>query len=1058
MLCASNVGIFQGVLNFYKENTGMGRIWKELWDTDAYDRTLTLQDLAWATLNTDGTAIVCREKRLSYQEFHRITTGIACCLMDQGLKKGDVVAIHMHRDECLLCAMFGVIKAGAAYLILNTDWPGQRISYVISDSGTRFVITDQAAGDYAGAVTVSYSEMIRESSPCKQDLNPGPQKEAVSYLRRRMLCPEASDVAALYYTSGSTGKPKGVVLSHANMVDSTLPLKSNACIREGAMSCASILDVVNTGFMASVLTYGSSLYTGGKHVLVQNEDLEQLIPVVDIMREEKVDFILMTPSVMTTLLTVQDFVRQLQNVKEITLCGEPFSQQLANTLTGYTKEGTIINNLYGTTEAAVGLAGVNVRGRKVTMGLPFANTQVFAQDPDGNRLPDGESGELCVKGLRVAIGYKNRPELTDEKFYTDTDGIKVYRTGDFGFINRDGEIEFLGRNDRMVKLGGVRFELPEVEYYLLQQPYISEAAVKVCNIGGRDQLCAVIVSDENVAWEKIRMDLEKVIPKAMIPTVYNRVDAMPTTERGKIDYDRLVIVPPDLPRDYESPVDDMEEMVCSIFAEGLDIERVEPGTNFFELGGSSLKAFIVLSLLNQKGYSISMGDLLKASTPRALAKVLRRQNAELDQGSSVSEEENITEENSGKNNSPDVNIQVPGEFLELSKDENTLAILPVMNSTMAFLFMKRQGVTDRQNTIRVRFVIKGFCPEEEFNRRIRNLFCNHPALRSSFARAGNGRYWQIFYKRKTPTVYYRDLRGLSDAASGRILSGFWQVMAESGNTFEAGCFPLPNGNTTLLIQAEHTIIDGLSLQIIQNELLSSGTGDIHEDALLRYRQRQILAAKSIPEDVIAYFKPEYPMAKSKESLYYTGKSTKEVIRLSEKETDSLIKRCSLLGVTMFCYVLHSYGKVLLSLLRRNEVWLLHTDSGRSPSDKSSFSIVSNMMTGIPVRITSDMTSAQLQADILYLAGIQGLSDSDLFYRQDFFGIYEGIVSEDFGTADPQILESEILGGDNLRGNRMSVKDGCLNIAFYHEDNSEQNAFYRNVKALMLQDFTLPPDP
>ena len=101
---------------------------------------------------------------------------------------------------------------------------------------------------------------------------------------------------------------------------------------------------------------------------------------------------------------------------------------------------------------------------------------------------------------------------------------------------------------------------------------------------------------------------------------------------------------------------------------------------------------------------------------------------------------------------------------------------------------------------------------------------------------------------------------------------------------------------------------------------------------------------------------------------------------------------------------------------------------------------------------------QLQADILYLAGIQGLSDSDLFYRQDFFGIYEGIVSEDFGTADPQILESEILGGDNLRGNRMSVKDGCLNIAFYHEDNSEQNAFYRNVKALMLQDFTLPPDP
>ena len=116
-----------------------------------------------------------------------------------------------------------------------------------------------------------------------------------------------------------------------------------------------------------------------------------------------------------------------------------------------------------------------------------------------------------------------------------------------------------------------------------------------------------------------------------------------------------------------------------------------------------------------------------------------------------------------------------------------------------------------------------------------------------------------------------------------------------------------------------------------------------------------------------------------------------------------------------------------------------------------------MMTGIPVRITSDMTLAQLQADILYLAGIQGLSDSDLFYRQDFFGIYEGIVSKDFGTAAPQILESEILGGDNLRGNHMSVKDGCLNIVFYHEDTSEQNAFYRNVKDLMLPDLTLSSD-
>ena len=380
-----------------------------------------------------------------------------------------------------------------------------------------------------------------------------------------------------------------------------------------------------------------------------------------------------------------------------------------------------------------------------------------------------------------------------------------------------------------------------------------------------------------------------------------------------------------------------------------------------------------------------------------------------------------------------------------------MAILPVNNSTMAFLFMRAQGVTDRQNVIMVKFVIRGYCSEEEFSRRVERLFEKHPALRSSFTRESNGRYWQIFYKKKEPSVYYRDLRAFSEAASDRLLGGFWQVMAESGNAFETACFPLPDGNTAVLVQVEHTISDGLSLQIIQNELASPETGDAHEDILLTYRRRQILAEKKIPLDVLNYFTPEYPMVKSNEPVYFAGKRTKEVLRLTEKETDRLNKRCSLLGVTMFYFVLLSYGKALLSLLRRDEIWILHTDSGRLPTDQRSFGIVGNLSNGIPVRITSDMTPAQLQDDIFYLARIQGLSDLDLHFTRDWFGIYEGIISKDFGTAVAQILESKILGEDNLRGNHMSVVDGCLDIIFYHADTVEQNAFYRYVKDLMLSD-------
>ena len=1050
-----------------KNPSHSGRIWKELWDTDEYDHSLTLQDLAWATMGVEGTAIVCGENRLSYREFHRITSTIALFLMKHGLKSGDVAAIHMHRDERLLLAMFGIIKAGAAYLVLNTDWPGHRLDYVVHDSGACFVISDHADHIYGNACAYAYDDMLKEETVDTD--------ASSSELRKRMLHPGTSDVAALYYTSGSTGKPKGVILSHANMVDSTLPLKSNACIREGAEHCTGILDVVNAGFMASVLTYGPSLYSGGKHVLVRNEDLERLIPVAGIMREEKVDFILMTPSVMTALLTVEAFTRQLAHVREITLCGEAFSQQLADTLTGLTKEGTVINNLYGTTEAAVGLACVNVRGRRVTMGVPFANTEVFAEDKEGNRLPDGQSGQLCVKGLRVAPGYHGLPELTEEKFYTDQDGIRVYRTGDLGLMNEQGEIEFLGRNDRMVKLNGVRFELPEVEYHLLKQPYIREAAVKVEKIGGRDQLCAVFVSDEPVSGKRIREDLEKVVPSAMIPTVCNQVEAMPFTERGKIDYDRLVILPPDLPEDRTLPSDEAEEMICRIFADVLEVDHVGAGASFTELGGNSLKAYMVLSRLEEHGVSASLQELLQYPTPRSLSAVIRRHLPEGRNDKSVSGirkdtelREDVREETAF--------LPLPDELRSLSDEEDVLEILPVNSSTMAYLFMKEQGITDRQNVVRVKMTLSGYCPEEDFLRRIQSLMDHHPSLRSSFTRDANGGYWQVFYKRKTAPVYFRDLRGFSRDAADRLLAGFWQVMEENGETeaFAAGCFPLPDSQTALLLRLEHTICDGMSLSVIENELASPETAVPGEDDLLSYRHRHIRAAKHITEKDAAYFTPGHPLIKSTEPLSSGGSTKQEKLVLSRSETEALMKKCSSLGVTVYCYVQYTYGTALLSLINKREgshanppdgrepagpgaarpgtaeeIWLLHLDSGRLPSDEKELHIVGNLMNGIPVRIRSNMTPGQLQEDLIHLSEIQGLSDSDLLYQHDWSGIYEGIISKDFGEQSPMILQSELLESDELLGNHMYMKEGCLHMVFHHVDDPQWNGWYQSLIRQML---------
>ena len=1005
-----------------------GRPWSGLCDTDDYDRTLTLQDLAWAVSEASGTAIVCGERRLSYEEFHRITTRIACFLAERGLNKGNVVAIHMHRDERLLCAMFGVIKAGAAYLILNTDWPERRLADVVADSGARYVITTSAEETYPEAAALYYPDMAE--TPSREEDGP------VLHLRQRMPRPYTADLAALCYTSGSTGKPKGVMLSHANMVDAILPLRSNPCIREGVVRCSTVLDVVNAAYIASVPTYGASLYTGGKHVLIQTEELEQLLPVVKRMREEKVDFVLMTPSVMTAFLTVKGFVRALSHVKMISLCGEPLSQQLADTLTRCTREGTIIYNLYGATETTGRLSCANVRGRSVTIGKPGANTEVFAVDSEGRRLPDGQIGQLCAKGRRVAMGYHRLSAVTESKFYTDIDGVRVYRTGDMGFINEQGEIELLRRNDRMVKLGGVRFELPEVEHHLLQLPYIRTAAVKIDRIDGHDRLCAVYVSRETVTGTKIRADLEKVLPPAMLPSIYCRVEAMPLTERGKIDYDRLVITVPDTGRGGAFPENETERLLCGLFSRILGTEETGAEMSFFELGGDSIRAFLVLAELKKHGVTLSLRELLKYPTPRSLAALIRGKTEIEESDCGEAQAEALVRE------------MLPAELAGLAGDANTEALLPVNRSTAAYLYLEERGIKDWQNVIRVRFVIRGTLTEEKFYGRVRSLVARHPALRSTFVRDKRGAYWQVFHRRKEPAVWFRDLQSSSKAAADRVLSGFWQVLEERGEAFAAACFPMPDGNSAVLIRAAHTIVDGISLSVIQNELATDGPSGV-EDCLLSYRRKHILAGKNISEKAAAYFVPEHPPRKSPEAQFSGVRRARETIRLSGAQTERLFKACGAMGVTLFSLVQLCYGKALLSLLKESEVWLLHLDSGRSNAGEREFRIVGNLINRIPVCIRPDTTPVRFAETLITLAETPGLSDWEKLNRWIWVGIYEGIISRDFGTTVPTVLEKELLEQKDVGGNCMFMKDGCLHIELRHADEPRSNQWYRELRALLL---------
>lgn len=673
------------------------------------------------------------------------------------------------------------------------------------------------------------------------------------------------------------------------------------------------------------------------------------------------------------------------------------------------------------------------------MGVPFAHTEVFAENELGERLPDGQVGQLCVKGPRVALGYHKLGELSAEKFYVDADGIRVYRTGDNGFVNQRGEIEFLGRDDRMVKLGGVRFELPEVEYHLLQLPYIREAAVKVCKVDGRDQLCAVYVGDESdavAAARRIRADLASVVPQAMIPSVYVHVRAMPVTERGKIDYSCLPIPTSVQAQDDTLPANETEEMVCEAFAEVFGMASVGVETSFFELGGNSLKGFALLAALLKRGQSVSLKELLDHQTPRALASLLRaRQEAATEDARTTDAAQEA--------------IELPDDMRELMASEGVEAILPASNVTSAYLFMAQAGVTDRANRIRVRLTLKGALEESEFRRRVDALVRNHPSLRSDFVRDAQRRYWQVVRSHKDVPTYYKDLGRLSDAAQARLLGGFWQVMDESGQPLEVACFPVSADESVVLLEVEHTHADGMSLLIMANELADAASPDLPVDGFIDYRRRHARAGRHIPQSVRNYLTSERAPLKSPEAMLGQGVSrTEEVVELSRSQTDELVRRCGAEGVTPFVLVQLGYGRALMSLLGEDEVWVLHTDGGRSSSREEERRIVGNLFCGVPLLIRATTTSAQLQEDMLTIAGATGISDCDLLRSPTWLGIYEGVVSEDFGERAPALLSFDILQDADRGGNQMVMADGRLRISLRHADEHRRNLWYRHLAELL----------
>ncbi|MGG1878423.1 amino acid adenylation domain-containing protein, partial [Paenibacillus cisolokensis] len=558
----------------------------------------------------DQTALVHRQKAMTYRELNSRANKLARVLRREGLRDNEAAGILVGRNMNMLVAIMAVLKAGGAYLPIDPEYPEDRMLYMLEDSRARFLVTERELADTFelpfGGTRIDVDEGAA-SDMDDADL---------------ALDADARNLAYLIYTSGSTGKPKGVMLEHRSVHN----FMEGMCRKIDFAAGKTILNSTSIGFDIFVVESLLSLTRGLRIVIAGEEEQRDPVLLRRLIQTEQVDMLQTTPSRLKLLLSgVTDF-SPFHSLKEIMVGGEAVPDHLADTVLR-NWNGRLLN-MYGPTETTVWSAVKELRlGEKVNIGTPIANTGIYILDPSGHIQPFGIKGELCISGDGVARGYLNRPELTAEKFIDNpfVQGERMYRTGDLARWLPDGNIEYLGRMDEQVKIRGYRIELGEIESVLRKQEGVRDLAVVAKEDAGGDKyICAYVVPEPGHEFDSgwSRSELRKELPDYMVPSYYVTLERLPVTSNGKLDRRAL----PEPERSSESvvaPRNETEEQLVKVFQEVLGLSQVSIHDSFFELGGHSLRAVRAVNLLETvTGVRLPLRTIFEHPTVAALSELL----------------------------------------------------------------------------------------------------------------------------------------------------------------------------------------------------------------------------------------------------------------------------------------------------------------------------------------------------------------------------------------------------------------------------------------------------
>lgn len=734
-------------------------------------------------------ALVTPDETLTYRELDKRSTRLARRLAAHGVGPDSAVGICLDRSAELIVSLLGTLKAGGAYVPLDPQYPPARLEYMARDAGLKLLVTTAELAPRIGRDEIATVLIDAEcASVSRENSEPfvGPAT--------------ARDLAYIIYTSGSTGEPKGVEIEHRSLVNHAFRFAEQIGLTAGDR----MLQFLSPSFDAAGEEIFPTLARGATLCLHPAPAELSGAALLDWSRQQSVNILHLTPAIWLSLLEEislrgPDAARHL---KAVVAGGDSVRREDAARWQRVTAGRIPFYLAYGVTEAtitttmfsAVGELGPTMSGN-LPIGCPLANTRIYVLDEFQQPVPAGVRGEIYLGGVGVARGYRNRRELTTERFRADPfeqrAGARMYRTGDCGRFLHDDSVEFLGRLDRQIKVRGYRVEPGEVEATLCQHARVCEASVVALGDASAARLHAYVALAPGAL--ETETDLERFLagrlPAHLIPASITILDVLPRLPGGKIDY--AALPRPQRARQpntlVTAPRNEIEQVLADVWASVLDVADVGIHDNFFEIGGDSIRGIQVVARARDRGLRLTPKQLFEHQTIAELALVAER-------AASVRAEQ-------GPVTGPVPLTPIQHEFFAFELNDphhfNQSVLLELTRGT----------------------------PPAALDAALRQLVAHHDALRLRFQKTPDGSWQQSGMPiNDRPLLEYVDLSSAADISLDAAITNHAAIVQsgldlETGRLVRAAYFDLGASRPArLLIVVHHLAIDTVSWRILLEDL------------------------------------------------------------------------------------------------------------------------------------------------------------------------------------------------------------------------------------------------